>query len=164
MRQLIPFQETQRFSAWVYSLIGLTSVGTLIMGFVQIGMGIPVGNHPSSNVVMIVIVVTFGLLFPLAFFGLKLEISTNAEGVLIQLRPFANRTIGYDEIASVEAMTYQPLLEYGGWGVRGLGKKRAYNARGNDGVLLTLKDGATVMLGTQRMVELESVIRSGMSH
>lgn len=70
--------------------------------------------------------------------------------------------IRFEDIASVQAVTYNPLLEYGGWGIRGFGKKIAYNAQGNRGVLVTLKSGGTVLLGSQQPEDLEAAIRSGL--
>ena len=45
------------------------------------------------------------------------------------------------DVAYAEARTYAPLREYGGWGIRGLSRKRAYNVSGNRGVELSLVDG-----------------------
>ena len=62
------------------------------------------------------------------------------------------------EIVRLEARTYSALREYGGWGIRGWGGKRAYNVSGNRGVELTLKDGHKVMIGSQRAEDLARAI------
>jgi hypothetical protein len=52
------------------------------------------------------------------------------------------------------------VREYGGWGVKGWSRRKiAYNVRGDRGVLLTLVDGRTVLLGSQRAADLEAAIR-----
>jgi hypothetical protein len=58
------------------------------------------------------------------------------------------------EIRQAEAVQYRPVKDYGGWGIRGFGKKRALNTRGNRGVLLTKADGSTLLIGSQRPREL----------
>ncbi len=59
-------------------------------------------------------------------------------------------------------MQYRPISQYGGWGIRGFGKNRALNARGNRGVLLTKADGSTLMIGSQKPRELlEALARVG---
>jgi hypothetical protein len=58
------------------------------------------------------------------------------------------------------AVAYQPLLEYGGWGIR-LGRRGwAYTISGNRGVQIALKDGKSFLLGSQREIEMEAILRS----
>lgn len=161
MRQQASFHETQRLGTWVFALLGTFAVAGISMAIIQIGTGRPVGNHPMSNAGLLVVVGIISLLFPAFFMLLRLEVQTEFDGVRVLYRPLVNRLIRYEEIASAQAVTYNPLLEYGGWGIRGFGKKIAYNARGNRGVLVTLKNGGTVLLGSQQPEELEAAIRSG---
>ena len=68
------------------------------------------------------------------------------------------------EVKQAEAVEYRPIAEYGGWGIRGFGKKRALNARGHRGVLLTKADGSTLMIGSQKPRELlEALARAGVA-
>lgn len=68
------------------------------------------------------------------------------------------------EVRQAEAVQYRPVAEYGGWGIRGFGKKRALNARGNRGVLLTRTDGSTVMIGSQKPRELlDALAKAGVA-
>ena len=54
----------------------------------------------------------------------------------------------------------QPILEYGGWGIRysPFGKGWAYNVRGNQGVQLELANGQRILVGSQRADELARAI------
>jgi len=63
-------------------------------------------------------------------------------------------SIPTSDIRTAEAVRYRPVREYGGWGIRGLGRRRALNMRGDRGVLLTRGDGSTVLIGSQRPREL----------
>jgi hypothetical protein len=78
---------------------------------------------------------------------------------------FLYRTqIPLSDIRQAEAIAYRPVVEYGGWGIRGFGKKRALNTRGNRGVLLTKADGATMLIGSQKPRELlEALARAGVA-
>jgi hypothetical protein len=68
------------------------------------------------------------------------------------------------EVRQAEAVQYRPIAEYGGWGIRGFGKKRALNTRGNRGVLLTKIDGSTILIGSQKPRELlEALARVGVA-
>ena len=58
------------------------------------------------------------------------------------------------DLARAEAVAYRPIREYGGWGIRGFGRRRALNMRGDRGVLLHRKDGSTILVGSQKPREL----------
>jgi len=70
------------------------------------------------------------------------------------------RHIRLTQIESAESVTYSPLGEYGGWGIRGLGKKRALNMRGNRGVQLVLSSGERLLIGSQEPNELAEAIQA----
>ena len=55
---------------------------------------------------------------------------------------------------------YNPIGEYGGWGIkgRGFGKGRAYNVKGNMGLQLRLQDNKKILFGTQRPDALQAAM------
>lgn len=55
---------------------------------------------------------------------------------------------------------YNPIHEYGGWGIRTGRNGRAFNMRGNEGVQLVLASGKRVLVGSQRPDELAQAIQS----
>ena len=63
-------------------------------------------------------------------------------------------SIPTSEIRLAEAVKYRPLRDYGGWGVRGLARRRLINTRGDLGVLLTRNDGSTLLIGSQKPRDL----------
>jgi len=78
----------------------------------------------------------------------------------IRYYPFVRRTIHFAEVRAFRARRYRPIREFGGWGIRtGLGKKSAYNAKGNLGVELYLRDLKSIMIGSQRPEELAAALR-----
>ncbi|MEP6993733.1 MAG: hypothetical protein ABI968_04350 [Acidobacteriota bacterium] len=78
---------------------------------------------------------------------------------------FLHKTrIPLSEIAHAEAVSYRPVRDYGGWGIRGFGRRRALNARGNQGVLVTRSDGSTVLIGSQKPRELLAALGRGGVH
>lgn len=58
------------------------------------------------------------------------------------------------EIAHAEAIVYRPVRDYGGWGIRGFGNRRALTTRGDRGVLLVRSDGSTILVGSDKPREL----------
>ena len=83
---------------------------------------------------------------------------------LIRLIRFSFRL---DDISRVEAKTYSPMWEYGGWGIRGFGSKRALNMRGNRGVELILNEPGrrprSMMIGSQHAEDLEMAINQAIA-
>ena len=73
---------------------------------------------------------------------------------------FIRRFIPFDNIQQVHIRTCNPILEYGGWGNRGLGKKKAYLIHGNVGLHLVLKNGATIFIGSDNPEEFLSAVQS----
>ena len=69
------------------------------------------------------------------------------------------RTIAWSDIRGVEALTYRPIKDFGGWGVRwATARGIVYNARGKRGVRMVLASGERVLVGSQRADELARAI------
>lgn len=102
-----------------------------------------------------------GLCLPLLAWRFRLETTVRADGVHVQLTPFAPRFIPFDEIESAEVRQYHPLREYGGWGLRRGPAGAAYTMRGDRGVQLTLKNGERILIGSEAPEALADAIRAG---
>jgi hypothetical protein len=155
----VRFREEQAFrKLWIWLLIG--GIAALQWwGFIQqILLGQPWGDNPSPDWMMVLFWLVFGIGFPIFFLYLRLIVTVTDQAIEIYFRPLTRRTIPFAEIAKVEARTYAALGEFGGWGIRGLGSKRAYNVSGNQGVELILTDGRKVMIGSQQADKLALAI------
>ena len=93
---------------------------------------------------------------------MRLETTVDAEAVHVRFRGlFVRRRFLFADIDHFEAVTYRPVAEYGGWGIRWRGRgKIAYSVSGKEGVRLTLADGKDVMIGSQKAAELEAAMQS----
>ena len=154
------FREVQRFRDvwWIMLLVlGLAAMQWWFF-LVQIIGGRPLGNNPAPDAVVLLIWLLFGIGLPVFFLVLGLEVEVSPNAVTIRFTPLFVRVIDPREIAGVEPLTYRPLVEFGGWGVRGWGGRVAYNVRGNQGVELTLRDGRRILIGTQRATDLAAAI------
>lgn len=101
-------------------------------------------------------------LFYLFFYG-RLVTEIHPDGIAVQLVSLTRRHFfTWNEIESVEARTYRPIFEYGGWGLRGIGKNKAYNVSGNEGLQLVFKDGRRLLIGSQMGPALEAAARKAM--
>ena len=156
----ISYREVQYFRQRWILLLALAAAGVAWYGFIlQIVLGQEFGTNPSPDWVMWLIWLIVGIGLPLLIYKANLVIEVRRDYIFIHFIPFTSRKIGFDEIKHIEARTYNPILEYGGWGIRwGFGKKRAYNISGNQGVGLTLNNGENILIGSQNPDELARII------
>jgi hypothetical protein len=99
-----------------------------------------------------------------ALLTLRLTTTVTPEALSVRYGFLYKTRVPLSEITLAEAIEYAPVREYGGWGIRGSRRRRALNARGNQGVLLTRSDGTTLLVGSQRPRELlEALARAGVA-
>lgn len=152
------FQEEQRFTQWWLWLLNIGLLSIPIYGiYKQIILKKPFGNSPMPDVGLILFFILM-LAFNYFFWILKLKTTINEKGIEysfypLQLKP---KTIQWNEIDNIYVRKYNPIMEYGGWGL----KPGARNIKGNIGIQLELKNGKKILIGTQKQQEVERVIQT----
>ena len=162
------FTETQKFrQTWLLFIliaVNVAVVATVIHGFThQIIRGTPVGTHPLPDWALIALIgVAMASSFGVSYlmWVMKLVTEVDETGVRIQFYPLLKRHIKFSEITKCQAKTYNPLLEYGGWGIRFGFTSNAYNVSGNRGVYLEFQDGKPLLIGSRQSLRLAEVIQS----
>lgn len=156
------FKETQRIDMWWVRLAVFVPAAVMLWIFAeQIVGGRPHGEHPGPDWLVWVLMIFLCVAVPALLLVLRLTVTVDDAGVHIRYYPFVNRVIPFSDIHTFRARQYRPIREFGGWGIRGgLGKKMAYNASGNLGVELYLKNMTSVMIGSQRHLELAEALRN----
>ena len=147
----VSYSEKQRFrQRWLWMLLLIFPVGSLWSLFQQIILGSLFGGNAESIPVLFVLVV-IGVMFTLFMYTTGLDTEVIEEGLRIRFWPFHLNWVflPFSSIQKAEAVTYRPLAEYGGWGIRYGRKGKAYNVSGNKGVLLTFKDQKNVLIGSK---------------
>jgi len=164
MKNEILFSEKQNFKQWWLWLFLLGTNGLIFYGvFKQVIGGQQFGDKPMSNAGLII---TSILIFLLTiFFGiLRLETQIKKDGISIRFFPFhlTFRHYNWNIISKSFVRQYRPIKEYGGWGLRGLGKDKALNVSGDKGLQLEFTDHRKLLIGTNRPDEItETLIRIG---
>lgn len=154
------FIEEQRFSPFVF--VGIT-VSFLVVTFIAFKDFDSLSNKSIINLLTNFLGSIITLLVALLFVFLKLKTRVDEKGIHYQFMPihFSEKSILWNEIEQCYVRKYNPITEYGGWGIRGLGKKnKAYNTKGNIGLQLVLKNGRKLLIGTQMKTEMEQVIKT----
>jgi hypothetical protein len=103
---------------------------------------------------VVLVAVTILILVVMLLLTMRMTTTVRPDAVQIRFGWVYSKTLPIADIARAEARVYRPVADYGGWGIRGMGRRRALNARGNRGVLLTLREGSTLLIGSQQPREL----------
>ena len=155
MEEKILFTEEQRFRQW---WLWLLIIG--LNGFISYKIFIQkdFGNSSKTTGIMIMLLVVSILVF---FFTIKLKTIIYSDSIEIKFFPFGiHKVYKFQDIQKMEVIKYNPLLDYGGWGIR-LG---AYNVAGNMGLKIQYKDKnkyeSKIVIGTQKPEELSKIIKS----
>jgi len=112
--------------------------------------GAPVLYEESQGLAPWVYVLVAALLVILAgVLTLRMRTTVTPQELTVRYGPLGTVRVPVREIARAEAVSYRPVRDYGGWGMRGWGARRAVNARGNRGVLVIRVDGSTLLVGSQ---------------
>lgn len=162
MENDILFVERQKFKQWWLWLI-LLGVNLLVLGGVyqQIIRGQPFGDKPASDSGL---VLTAGLvlLFTLFFMNFRLDTQIRKDGIYVRFFPFhfSFRYYSWQRISKAFIRTYNPVTEYGGWGIRfGIfGKGKAFNVSGNQGLQLEFDNSKKLLIGTNKPIELAEAL------
>lgn len=135
----------------------------LTWGAVALGLRAVLTNPPGEGVFPSFVaagILSLGILVEMVFGGLRVRLFTDRIAVSLGRVGWIRKTIRYEAIARIEPVTYRPLKEFGGWGVRGFGDKQAWTARGNRALVLHLTSGARIYVGAEHPEQLAERLRS----
>ena len=142
------FHEEQTFrSPWVW--------GILAFAFLPLSVAALLGHFNSDLLEGVTVVLFITALFLLA----RLVIDVDATQIRISFHfLWPTRRIPISDVRTARAKEYNSLLDYGGWGVRLSRAGWAFNTGGAQGVLVEIKRGKRIMIGSHRAKELEAAI------
>ena len=111
---------------------------------------------------MTVGLLSFGLLMKLVFGGLTVLVQETRLFIHLGMVPLIKKKVLYEDILSLRPTTYRPLREFGGWGVRGYGPKQAWTASGSKALVLSLRSGNELYVGSDDPEQLEERVLQAM--
>ena len=158
------FRERQRFTQfWLWVVIlGVSFI--FWVGFIyQVLGGGSYGARPVSDVQLSILFVLIGLGLPYFFYSMSLTTEVLPGMVQVRFFPFHLKPvqIPLHLVRDFEKVTYNPIAEYGGWGIRWTFSGKAYNTSGNKGVKLYFYNRKSLLIGSQRPNELfEAILKA----
>lgn len=152
------FVEVQYFRQWWIWLILLLLVADLAWSAYHL---LSANQAASESTMTLLFGIVLPLLVVLLFVVMRLETEIREDGIYVRFFPFHLKFRKHDwrEIDKMYLREYKPIREYGGWGIRGLGKNRALNVSGNMGLQLELKSGKKLLIGTGRSDEISHILK-----
>ena len=117
-----------------------------------------VAPHLRLPIVGGIVAITGALVWAVG--GLTVRVQESRVVMHLGRWPLIRSSIPFEDIISLRSIEYRPLGEFGGWGMRGLGKRRAWSARGNLAVALRLTGDREVLIGSDHPKRLEERIRT----
>jgi hypothetical protein len=147
------FQETQKFKQrWIYFSLFIPVLILLVVIINQLA----VGKKLEDNIGIYTLLFTsliLSLLLVLLFYIIELKTLVDENGISIQFKPLMQSHINWSEIKKLD--------EFVGYGIRmSLKYYRVYNISGNKGLLIELKNGKKIVVGTQNEKELKAFIET----
>lgn len=102
------------------------------------------------------------MMIAMAFiFNLKLETRIDEKGIHYRYFPFIKwRIIPKNQIHSAAVISFNPLSDHGGWGIKGNSTTKAYTVIGERGLLLDINEKKKIVIGTQKSHELSEFIEN----
>jgi hypothetical protein len=151
------FVEEQRFRQWwLWLLVVLVSAG-LILGF-----GLLYLRSRTITAFIPMAVGTIPVALMILFYSTRLVVRVDVDGVHVRFWPFSRLDVPHHRIVNVEATDYDPVGEFGGWGIKGPAGRWGwcYTVSGRRGVRIELENRHRLLIGSQRADELAEAIRS----
>jgi hypothetical protein len=162
---LSSYTESQNPS-WCFILYhGLTLYFIIILCLVVLLM-----SHIVSIIEIIFIITVFILiillcdLLPLSMTGFFIEV--NDQYLTVRMGIFRLRILRLElkNIQSAETITFRPIRDFGGWGIRMGNNGWAYFMSGTEGVLINMTNRQKYMIGSDIPDRLVKVIQNKLSH
>lgn len=152
------FEEKQSLSKlwWVFIPIIIGPTALLIGALAQENPAEKQEMLTAFVITLCILAVVVGLLV-----SMRLITRIDSKGVSISYIPFIRKkTYTWLDIDKAWLRKYNPIGEYGGWGIKGsfFKKGTAYNVWGNKGLQLYLKNGKRVLIGTQKATEMAAFL------
>ncbi len=154
MKDSIFFEEQKFKSFWFYLVLSIVFV-SVILRFLL------VKNYNQGFFVGLLITLLFLLLFYSIFIKSKLITKITNNGILVYWKVFNwlffRKSFNFKEIKSCKLIAYS----FVGYGYRISNKYGVvYNSMGNKGLWIKLKNGSSILIGTQKYFDLENTINN----
>lgn len=158
------FREAQSIrQPRVWALVAILPAAFTLLLIWQVILGHPTGTTPLPDTSVIGWTIFLWLVW-LRLITIKLATKVESGKLSVSLRGlWTLRRISLAEVTGAEVVTYSPVEDYGGFGIRLTKRGRAYIASGDRGVRLIFAKGGRILIGSQQPEKLAQAITAARS-
>lgn len=163
------FEEGKLNQKWNLFLLTPVCVGFILFQiyslYSQLILKQPVGSDPLSDTMLIImsfIVIPLMIFLIWLFYVMTLTVKVDNKKIFIRFYPIMKREIFISDIDSFEIKEFNPIIDFGGWGLRYSirWKTTGYIMKGKVGVLIHLRNGKNLLISSERAKELYRIIKN----
>jgi hypothetical protein len=156
METEILYEEIQKFNKGLLLFLQLITGALLITATTFLIFGVDMKEVGLAVLSASVICI----LISLAFTHSKLITQIRTDGIYVSFPPFQTSftKCKWENISRLYIRKYNPLKEYGGWGIRFGYKGRAYNISGNIGIQIVFTDNSQLLIGTNEADDIADIL------
>jgi hypothetical protein len=150
------FYEKQKFNQrWLWTILVLVNVAGVYALYKEYQKGTLAWEFFVGHLVFILIFISL-------FYFMSLETTITKDEIAIKYFPFhlKQRTYPFTALKHLEVVKYNPISDYGGWGVRLSRNGKAFNVKGEFGLKLYFDNRKPLLIGTQKPEELKKILES----
>ena len=160
MGKEILFNETQKFRQWWLWVIMLFVFGIIAFVAFKIIKGEELKDKTPlilvGSCVLFILIPTVLLLL-----NMKLETQVTEKGIYVRFYPFhaSFKEYKWNSISKSFVRQYDPIGEFGGWGLRIGPAGKAFNVSGDKGLHLEFNDNKKLLIGTNKPDEMKEALK-----
>lgn len=153
------FNEEQTYrGTWVMYLVLMLEIPTLVLVTTLV---LTSDTDQKEGIIGLVFVLFIMIMVMALIFNLKLTTRIDSSGIHYRYFPLIKlRKIPKEQIRSEEVITFSPLTDHGGWGIKGNSSTKAFTLVGDKGLLLDINEKKKIVIGTQKSQELSEFIKT----
>ena len=172
------FKEEQRFTqTWLVTLLGISLIVPIVIlasEYFKEDTKISINEFVFSSLGIVICGVfifffklktridEIGIHYQFVPFHFSFKKITNEVPIKYEGRSYdQGKKITWKEITKAYVKSYNPISDFGGWGLKGgwsNSKGKAINVSGDIGIQLELKNGKKILIGTQKKEEATQVL------
>ncbi len=155
------FKEEQTYrGTWVMYLILMLEIPTLILVTTLVLNSDTDQKESTIGLFFVLFIMITVMVF---IFDLKLTTKIDSSGIHYRYFPLNKwREIPKEQILSAKVISFSPLTDHGGWGIKGNSTTKAYTVIGEKGLELDINEKKKILIGTQKYRELSEFIENWM--
>jgi hypothetical protein len=151
------FVEQQRFRQW---WLWVTVIGVCAIELTAFAILYFKSRRFEAMIPLVVGTIPIALL--ILNYSTRLVVRVDVDGLHVRFWPFSRLDLPHRRIVSIAVEDYDPIGEFGGWGVKGPPARWGwcYTVNGRRGVRIELDNRHRLLIGSQRADELAEAMRS----